>query len=114
MLIAIAVIVIGLAWRRTKRFWLYGVGAIVCHLLTVILFYADGTLENSTGDGFVTAIVREATNDGPLVAAMIIPAIAFGWAVPIWMIVTGVMSPPPSVDIRHLPISEGPQFRERD
>lgn len=58
--------------------------------LRVFSLYAGGTLGDPAGDGIITAAVRQATSDGPLVAALFIPAIIFGWVVPIWMLVKGI------------------------
>ena len=77
MIFLIAVVLIGVVWRRTKRFWAHGIGALAIQAVTGLLFSGYGTLEDPTGDGLITAIVRQATNDGLAVAGMIVPIILF-------------------------------------
>ena len=95
MIFLIAVVLIGVVWRRTKRFWAHGIGALVIREVTALLFSAYGTLEDPTGDGLITAMVRQATNDGLAVAALVIPVILFAWGVPIWMLLRGMKTPGP-------------------
>lgn len=97
MLFLAVVVVMGLVWRRTKRFWSHAAAAFLAQFLAGFLFYAGGTLQDPTGDGLVTAVVREATGDGPLVALLAFPALLLGWGVPIWLLVRGwrtTTSPP--------------------
>jgi hypothetical protein len=50
-----------------------------------ILFYGDGTLEDPTGDGIVTYLMRQATNDGGLVSLLFF-VIIVEWAVFLFLI----------------------------
>ena len=90
MILITAAILIGTIWRRTKKFWAYGVGALIVQNVMGFLFYAGGTLEDPSRDGIITAIIRQATDDGPLLALLFIPAILFGWAAPILLIIQGM------------------------
>ena len=95
MLFLVIVVLIGLfKRRRSQRYWMYAGGAVLCRVLVEWLFYADGTLEDPTGDGIVTALVRQATDDfsEPLwsVWVFFILIMVLGWLVPIWMVVTGM------------------------
>ncbi len=93
MLFLAVVVVLGLVWRRTKWFWSHAAAAVVVQFLTGFLFYAGGTLEDPTGDGLITAAVRQAAGDGPIVGLVVIPALLFGWGVPIWLVVRGWRTP---------------------
>ena len=89
MVFLAVVVVIGLLWRRTKWFWQHAAAAVAVQFLAGFLFYAGGTLEDPTGDGLITGAVRQAMGDGPMVALLAIPALLFGWGVPIWLVVRG-------------------------
>ena len=90
MVLLAAVLLIGAIWGRTKKFWAYGVGALIVQNATVFLFYGGGTLEDPSRDGLITAIVRQVTDDGSLVGLLIFPAMLFGWVVPILLIIKGI------------------------
>ena len=48
------------------------------------LFAGGGTLEDPSGDGFITRIVREYSSDGPEVLFCALFAILLGWILPIY------------------------------
>lgn len=86
MILPVILVIVGLLRKQQKRYWAAAAIATGVHFLAGVLFSGGGTLENPAGDGLVTAAVRRATNDGPAVVAMLVPALAFAWAVPLWLI----------------------------
>ena len=89
MALIVIAIVIGLSTKQEEKFWKYVVFAIATQLLTDLLFSGRGTLQNPAGDGLITQFVRSFSNDGPIMASMIIPALLFGWGLPIFLIYRG-------------------------
>lgn len=66
MLIVIVAAMLGI-WRyRSAEYFKWVSIAAVWMFFAGLLFYADGTLEDPSGDGFITHQVRVATNDGPM------------------------------------------------
>lgn len=74
MLIVVVAALFGV-WRcRSSEYFKWVAILFVWMLTASLLFYADGTLEDPTGDGLITREIRRATDDGP---GMGIFAIAF-------------------------------------
>ncbi len=90
MILLVAVILIGAIWRRTKKFWAHGIGAFVFQTVMSFLFHAGGTLDDPSRDGIITRIIRQATDDGPLLGIVAIPVILLAWGIPIWLIIRGI------------------------
>ena len=90
MILLAAVILIGAIWKRTKKLWAHGIGAFVFQAVMGFLFYAGGTLEDPSRDGIITRMIRQATDNGPLMGALGIPVIVLYWAIPIWLMVRGM------------------------
>ena len=89
MLFLLMVLVLGFWTKQDARYWKFAFCAFALQLLATVLFKARGTLENPAADGFITALVRRATNDGAEVAWLMPLAIAIGWGVPIYLIYKG-------------------------
>jgi hypothetical protein len=89
MIFLLIVIAIGFFPKQDKRYWMFAVSAIAIQLLAQILFNANGTLENPSGDGYITAMLRQATNDGAGVLWMFPFAMALNWVLPIYLISKG-------------------------
>lgn len=89
MIFIAIVVILGLVTRQPRRYWSYAGAAVAVHLLTVFLFAGGGTLEDPTGDGLITAWIRQATNDGPQMGIVGLAVIAVGWGFPIWLVVRG-------------------------
>ena len=92
LLFAACIVLIGLFKRQGKRYWLNGLAALALQAVVSALFNGGGTLEDSTGDGILTAMVRAATNDGPIMGVFALFVIILGWAVPIWIVRRGYQS----------------------
>jgi hypothetical protein len=65
MIFLIAVIALGIFHKQDKRYWVLAASASAIQLFAHLLFNGCGTVENRGVDGYITAIVRQATNDGP-------------------------------------------------
>jgi len=89
MIFLIVVIALGFFHKQDRRYWILAASASAIQLFTHILFSGCGTLENRGVDGYITAIVRQATNDGPEVLWIFPFAMALGWVLPIYMISIG-------------------------
>lgn len=74
--------VVGLVKKQPRKYWLAIAAGIAIQFVTGLLFSGNGTLQDSRGDGYITAVVRQATNDGAAVAFLIVPVILFAWVVP--------------------------------
>ena len=98
MIFLVAVIALGIFHKQDKRYWILSAGASAIQLFTHILFSGCGTLENRGVDGYVTAFVRQATNDGPEVLWIFPFAMALGWVLPIYMISIGYKRKSPKVE----------------
>jgi len=86
MLFLLVVIALGFFPKQDKRYWMFAASAIAIHLLAQFLFSAGGTLENPNGDGYITALIRQATKDGAEVLWVLPFAIGLGWGLPIYLI----------------------------
>jgi len=83
------VVVLGLAGRQGHRYWAHALAAFGMQVVVGFLFYGGGTLDDPTRDGLITAMVRQAANDGPMMGVFGLFVIALGWGVPIWLVVRG-------------------------
>lgn len=86
MLFLLVVIALGFFPKQDKRYWMFAASATVIHLLAQFLFSAGGTLENPNGDGYITALIRQATKDGAEVLWVLPFAMGLGWGLPIYLI----------------------------
>lgn len=86
MVFFLIVFALGFIPKQDKRYWMFAASAIAIHLLAQFLFSAGGTLENSNGDGYITALIRQATKDGPEVLWVLPFAMGLGWGLPIYLI----------------------------
>jgi len=98
MLFLLIVVALGFYSKQEKRYWMFAASAVAIQLLAQLLFSAGGTLENPTGDGYITALVRQATNDGAGVLGVLPFAIGLGWGLPIYLIHKGYKRKSKSVD----------------
>ncbi len=89
MIFLVVVIALGISHKQDKRYWVLAASASAIQLLAHILFNGSGSLENRGLDGYVTAYVRQATNDGPEVLWIFPFAMALGWVLPIYMVFKG-------------------------
>lgn len=89
MLFFLIVIALGFFPKQDKRYWTFAASAIAIQLLAQFLFSAGGTLENPNGDGYITALIRQATKDGAEVLWVLPFAMGFGWGLPIYLIHKG-------------------------
>jgi hypothetical protein len=90
MLFFFAVIVLlGFFPKQDKRYWMLGALALVVQALAGILFNASGTLENPSGDGYITGFIRQMTKDGSSVLWVFPFAMLMGWVVPIYIVYKG-------------------------
>jgi len=99
MIFLIFVIGLGVLTAQKRRFWLYALGAVFLQNLTALLLSGGGTLEDPRGDGYITAIVRASSNDGPIVAGLGLLAVVLGWGVPIYLIKRGFQRNPKPQDL---------------
>lgn len=89
MLLLIVAIIIGFLLKQERRYWIFAACAVLVQSFSFILFSAGGTLENPNADGYITAIVREITNDGPTLLWLFPVAMGFGWVLPIFLLFKG-------------------------
>ena len=89
MIFLVVVIALGISHRQDKRYWVLAASASAIQLLAHILFNGCGSLENRGLDGYVTAYVKQATNDGSEVLWIFPFAMALGWVLPIYMVFKG-------------------------
>jgi hypothetical protein len=82
MILFLIAVVVGFVKKQPRKYWLAIAAGIAIQFATGLLLAGNGTLQDPRGDGYVTAIVRQATNDGPAVAFLIIPVILLAWVVP--------------------------------
>jgi hypothetical protein len=71
MIFAILIIVYGLWKCDTPIYWknaAFACAWLACWGYLGTFFSGGGTLENSAGDGLITAHIRQITNDGPMMA----------------------------------------------
>jgi|GEM_PF-4734622 len=74
-------------WRfRSKPYWQW-LGILAAWMIVMqTLFYADGTLEDPSGDGYLTRYIRAATADGVGMGVFAIVFIVLYWGVVIYLI----------------------------
>ena len=89
MIFLIAVIALGIFHKQDKRYWVLAASASAIQLFAHLLFNGCGSLQDRGVDGYITAFVRQATNDGPEVVWIFPIAMLLGWVLPIYMIYIG-------------------------
>ena len=89
MIFLVVVIALGITHKQDKRYWVLAASASAIQLLAHLLFNGSGSLENRGFDGYVTAYVRHATNDGQEVLWIFPFAMVLGWVLPMYMIYKG-------------------------
>ncbi len=89
MIFLVVVIALGITHKQDKNYWVLAASASATQLLAHILFNGCGSLDNRGLDGYVTAYVRQATNDGSEVLWIFPIAMLFGWVLPIYMVSKG-------------------------
>ncbi len=89
MIFLVVVIALGITHKQDKRYWVLAASASATQLLAHMLFNGCGSLENRGLDGYVTAYVRQATNDGSEVLWIFPFAMVLGWVLPIYMVSKG-------------------------
>jgi hypothetical protein len=94
MIFLVVVIALGISHKQDKRYWILAASASAIQLLAHILFNGCGSLENRGLDGYVTAYVRQATNDGSEVLWIFPFAMVLGWVLPIYMVSKGYKRKP--------------------
>ena len=98
MIFLLIVIALGFFPKQDKRYWLFAASAIAIQFLAQFLFSAGGTLQDSTGDGYITAMVRQSTNSDGGVLWIFPFAMAFGWGLPIYLIHKGYKRKEKAID----------------
>ena len=94
MIFLVVVIALGISHKQDKRYWILAASASAIQLLAHILFNGCGSLENRGLDGYVTAYVRQATNDGSEVLWIFPFVMVLGWVLPIYMVSKGYKRKP--------------------
>ncbi len=89
MLFLLIVIAQGFFPKQDKRYWMFAAAAVATQSLADLLFRAGGTLQDPSGDGYITALIRQSTNDGPGILWIMPLAIGLGWGLPIYLIYRG-------------------------
>jgi len=89
MIFLVVLIALGITHKQDKRYWVLAASASATQLLAHMLFNGCGSLENRGFDGYVTAYVRQATNDGAEVLWIFPFAMVLGWVLPIYMVSKG-------------------------
>jgi hypothetical protein len=89
MFALVIAIIVGLIGKQKERFWKYSMFAFAIQLATGFLMSGGGTLENPAGDGLVTQFVRNAANDGPVMAIYGLFVIGLGWVIPLGLLFRG-------------------------
>jgi hypothetical protein len=89
MIFLLFVVALGILTSQKRRYWGFAFAAVLLQNLTVFLLSGGGTLEDPRGDGYITAIVRAASNDGPIVVGVGVLAMVLGWGVPIYLVNKG-------------------------
>jgi hypothetical protein len=80
----------GAAAMRSGAPWLLAAVSLLLTLLFPVLFAAGGDLYEPSGDGIITAAVRQASDDGPAVALMGLIALPTFYGVQIGLIVWAI------------------------
>lgn len=86
MIVFLIAAIIGLWKKQPRNYWLALLAGVAIHFVTGLLFAGNGTLADARGDGYITAMVRQATNDGAAVAWLMVPVILLGWVLPLLLI----------------------------
>jgi hypothetical protein len=89
MLFLVVILILGFLPKQNKRYWMLAALAFAIQNMASMLFYAGGTLEDPSGDGYITAWVRQATQDGPEVLWVLPFAMGLGWVLPIFLVYKG-------------------------
>ena len=71
--------------KADRTYWIASLGAVMSNFLAHFLFEAGGDLGNPTGDGIITAMLRQTSNDGPSVLIALPFAIILGYVVPFYL-----------------------------
>jgi len=98
MLFLLIIIALGFYPKQDMRYWKFCISAVVIQTLAQFLFNASGTLEDPTGDGLITAMVRQHTQSDAGVLYILPIAMILAWAVPIYLIHKGYKRKQKSVD----------------
>ncbi len=91
-------IALGFFPKQEKRYWIFAASAIATQFIAQMLFSAGGTLENQAGDGYITAVLRQATNDDARVLWVFPFALGLGWGLPIYLIYKGYVKKQKNID----------------
>jgi len=89
MLFLIAILILGFFPKQDKKYWMLAALALAIQGLGSVLFNAYGTLEDPSGDGIVTAWVRQMSQDGAEVLWILPFAMGLGWVLPIYLVYKG-------------------------
>ena len=89
MLFFLIVIALGFFPKQDMRYWLFAASAIAIQLLAQILFNGGGTVDDPTGDGYITAMVRQSTKSDDGVLWIFPFAMILMWGLPIYLIHKG-------------------------
>lgn len=85
-------IVVGLVGRQRAKYWRHLACAFALHVAAFLNFAGGGTVEDPTGDGFLTAMIRARWGDGGVI--VVFPFVMlFGWVAPIWLLRRGYEKP---------------------
>ena len=86
MIFALIMLVVGLATKRRRPFWFGALAALGLHVVLGTLLSGGGTLENPSGDGLITAVVRRASGDGIFMGFWALIVIVTVWALPLALV----------------------------
>lgn len=86
MLLIYIAALFGIFRFRGIEYWKWFSILFVWMLGMQLLFSGGGTLDNPSGDGFITHQIRIATNDGPGMGIFAIAFIIVYWGVAIWLL----------------------------
>ena len=89
MLFLVAIVILGFLPKQNKKYWMLSALALAIQTTAQMLFNGGGTLEDPSGDGYITAWVRHATQDGPEILWLLPIAIGLGWVLPIFLVYKG-------------------------
>jgi len=90
IMIGAIVIGLGLIGSRGQQYWARALAAIGVAFAMAFLGAGGGTLDDPSGDGLITRSIREASDDGPVVAIWGIAVLVAGYGAIIYLIVTGI------------------------
>ncbi len=89
MIFLITLIAIGFIKKQPKKYWWHSLAAVATQSILYILFNGKGTLDNPSADGYITAIIRSATNDGEIMALYALAVVILAWGLPIYIVYKG-------------------------